>query len=483
MERKPLNVLVLGAGPAGLSVAWNLVQDGHNVIVLEKEPVCGGQSLSFEHDGYRFDLGPHNIHSKHRAILDFLASNLRDEWTERKLRAEIYFRHKRVEYPLVGIQVLKFLPLGTSFMCGVSFAWQRLLSLFQPSFKDDGTYETWVVNRFGRRFYDIFFGPYTQKTWGVKPSELSDIIGKKRIAVKSIVELIKAVFFKTESYHLENFRLIRQCYPKHGVGRISDFFAEGIIKGGGKIITNATVRRISIENTKITEVDYEQGGIITTIKCHGDAESVEEREVISTIPLNELILSIDSNIPLNVRNAASSLDFTSEIFLYLKVTGETIFNVPIFYFAETEFPFNRTYDIRLFSEHMVPKGKNAICLELTCREGDDRWNMSDDEVFESCIAPLEKHGLLDRLRVEGYVVRRLRHAYPLFRVGVEKHLKVLYDYLFTIDNLESFGRQGMFAYANVDDVIWMGFEVAKNLSVKKRMRLHLEELMPTYVNY
>jgi protoporphyrinogen oxidase len=482
MKKSCLNILVLGAGPAGLSAAWNLVQDGHNVTVLEKATVWGGQSLTFEDGGYRFDLGPHNIHSKHRAILDFLACNFHGEWLERKLRAEIYFRRKRIEYPLVGIQVLKFLPLGTSLMCGISFAWQRLMSLFLPSFKDDGTYETWVVNRFGRRFYNIFFGPYTQKTWGIAPSELSDIIGKERIAVRSLTELIKSVFFKKEFYHSENPRLVRQFYPRLGVGRISDFFADGVLKCGGRILTGVNIKSLMLEGSHVVGCSYERKGRNYEINVRGK-DGTGHWEVLSTIPLNELVLSMGEIPPQEVRAAATAMDFTSEVFLYLKIDGELIFNVPLLYFSEMEFPFNRVYDVRSFSADMVPKGKNALCMELTCREGDETWLMPDEQVFEKCIVPLERHGLLDRKRVEGYTVRRLKHAYPLFRVGIQKRLKTIYDYLYTIDNLESFGRQGLFAYANVDDAIWMGFEMAKNLPYQKRMRLHLEELVPDYIKY
>lgn len=476
-----MNVLVLGAGPAGLSAAWNLVQDGHNVTVLEKADVWGGQSLTFEDGGYRFDIGPHNIHSKYRNVLDFLSENLKDDWSERNLRAEIYFRGKRVEYPLVGTQVLKFLPFGTSFLCALSFASRRLMSIFLKQFKDDGTYQTWVVNRFGMRFYDIFFGPYTQKTWGIPPSELSDIICKKRIAVRSLIELIKSVFFKQEFYHPENPRLVRQCYPRLGVGLISDFFADGILKDGGKILTGVNIKNLTLKESRVVGVSYEKEGRICEVNL--DSKDDGAWEVLSTIPLNELILSMRGVPPQEVRAAATAMDFTSEVLLYLKIDGESIFEVPLLYFSEMEFPFNRVYDVRMFSADMVPKGKNALCLELTCREGDSTWLMPDDHVFENCIAPLEKHGLLDRRRVEGYIVRRLRHAYPLFRVGIQKKLKAIYDYLYTIKNLESFGRQGLFAYVNVDDVIWMGFEVAKNLSYQKRMRLHIEELMYSYINY
>lgn len=481
-QKPPLNVLVLGAGPAGLSVAWNLVQDGYNVTVLEKADVWGGQSLTFEDGGYRFDLGPHNIHSKYRSVLDFLSTNLKNEWIERKLWAEIYFRGKRVEYPLVGTQVLRFLPWRTSLICGMSFLWRRILSFFLANFKDDGTYKTFVVNRFGQRFYDIFFGPYTQKTWGINPSELSDVIGKKRIAVRSLSELIKSVFLKKEVYHSENPRLARQCYPRQGVGSISNFFADGILKKGGKIITGANIKSLNLEGSRVVSCSYEREGQNFEINF-SDKDGSGRGEILSTIPLNELILSMGGAPPQEVRLAASALDFTSEVFLYLKIDGESIFDVPLLYFSDMEYPFNRIYDVRSFSADMVPKGKNALCLEITCRKGDEIWNMPDDKIFEDCLAPLEKAGLLERSRIEGYVVRRLAHAYPLFRVGTEKRLKDIYNYLFTIENLESFGRQGMFAYVNVDEVIWMGFELAKSLPYQRRMRLHMEELMPNYINY
>jgi protoporphyrinogen oxidase len=452
------------------------------VIVLEKADVWGGQSLTFEDGGYRFDLGPHNIHSKHRAVLDFLSASLKNEWIERQLWAEIYFRGRRVEYPLVGTQVLRFLPWGTSLMCGMSFIWRRLMSFSLPNFRDDGTYETWVVNRFGRHFYDIFFGPYTQKTWRINPSELSDVIGKKRIAIRSLTELIKSVFLKQEVYHSENPRFIRHCYPSPGVGRISDFFADGILSNGGKIITGADIKSLMLEGSHVVGCSYEREGRNCEINLVS-GDDLGDWEVLSTIPLNELILSMGAAPPPQVHTAANGMDFTSEVFLYLKIDGESIFDVPLLYFSEMEFPFNRAYDVRMFSADMVPKGKNALCLELTCREGDETWLMADDQIFENCIAPLERHGLLDRKRVEGYIVRRLRNAYPLFRVGIQKKLKTIYDYLYTLENLESFGRQGMFAYANVDDVVWMGFEIAKNLPYQKRMRLRLEDLMPHYINY
>lgn len=483
MGHKQLKVVVLGAGPAGLSAAWNLVQDGHQVLVLEKEPVWGGQSLTFTDGEYRFDLGPHNIHSSRLAIIDFVSEQLRGEWFERRLHSEILFRGQRVAYPLVGTQVLRFLPKGTAMLCAISFLWRRIGSLLSSKFEDDGTYETWVINRFGKRFYDIFFGPYTFKTWGIPPAELSDIIAKKRISVRSLTELIKSIIFTSEPHHVEDPRKGRHGYCRHGIGKVSDFFAEGTLAFGAEIFTQACIKTLKFDRNRISSISYELRGKEQTISFDANLGRESPWEVVSTIPLNDLIRSIEGEVPPRVMAAAQSLDFTSEVFLYLKFSTEDVFGVPLLYFSELEYPFTRAYDIGLFSRDMVPKGKNAVCLELTCRFGDSTWTLSDKDVFEKCIEPLTRNGLIDRRHIEGYVVKRLKHAYPLLRVGIQEKLGQIFDFIHSIENLVSVGRQGMFSYANVDEVIWMGFQIAKNLPYQKRMKLRIEDLLPDTMDY
>ena len=446
-----------------------------------REGGCLGRAgLTFERKGFRYDLGPHNIHSRRTSVLSFLSGILGERFVAYNPILQIYFRGRRIAYPLVGLDVLRSIPPWTAAACAASFVATRGLSVFLPGKGDDGTYETWVVNRFGRRFYDIFFGPYSAKVWGIPPRELSEIVAKKRISVRSIGELIRGILVKRESYHPENPRLIRNYYPAGGVGEICDYFAAGIRAAGGEIRTGCSVERLLLKGDTIRAVSYQRDGRVETVETD---EAGEPWQVLSTVPINDLVGMIEGPVPEPVREAAAQLDFTSEVLLYLNLDGEQAFDVHLLYFSESVFPFNRIYDIRLFSPEMVPPGKNALCVEVTCTRGDALWQADARQVFERCMPALESHGLLARSRVEDFHIRRLTHAYPRFRVGYQARVNRILDFVDGLQNLVTFGRQGLFTYSNVDDAIWMGFEVAKSLGYRKRMPLPLRELLPTYIDF
>jgi protoporphyrinogen oxidase len=471
---------VLGGGPAGLCAAWNLALDGHRVLVLEKEPVWGGLAVTFERQGYRYDLGPHNIHSRRESVLRFLKGILGDRLLEYSPVLQIYFRGQRIGYPLIGLEVLRAVPALTAAACGLSFVANRAWSAVSKAYRDDGRYETWVVNRFGRRFYDIFFGPYSAKVWGIPPRELSDIVARKRIVVRSLGELIRSVVVKQESDHPENYRVVRNYYPVGGVGEISDYFVQGIRGAGGEVRTGCAIDRLELEGGVVRSVSWTAGGRRESLET---ADGGEPWQVLSTLPLNELVGMVAGPVPEPVRTAAAEMDFTAEVLLYLNLDGPSAFGVHLLYFSESEFPFNRIYDVGLFSRDMVPAGKNALCVELTCTEGDEMWRKEPAAVVDVVMPSLERHGLLSRSRVEDFHIRRLRHAYPRFRVGYERRVQAILDFVDAVPNLTTFGRQGLFTYANVDDAIWMGFEIAKSLPYRSRMPLPLKEVLPTYIDF
>jgi protoporphyrinogen oxidase len=480
-----MNIVIVGAGPGGLAAAWNAVQDGHHVIVLEKEEYHGGAASTFEKGGFRYDLGPHNFHPSRKSIIKFVRTNFQERLlTLDNPQVKIYFLGKDYNYPL-GPQIFHVLPFFTTFLCGVSFMWQRLLLFLGLATPEDGSYKVWVTNRFGKKFYDIFFGPYTEKTWGFPATELSDTVAIKRIPVKGLSDLIRSLVFNTNPHdpkHSQTHEDMVNVYPKTGIGEISDFFVNEIKKFGGKIFTGCNVNGIAMEGKRVAGIHYSQGGQNKYIDFHQEG-GLEDWAVISTAPITELLLMTQANLPVEVIEAARGLDYSSMVLLYLDINKPDVFGNHLYYFTEDEFPFNRVYDVGLFSRDMVPPGKNAICLEFSCTYKDDIWNSQLDQIFNLAITPLEKHGLLKRTDIESYHTRHLQYAYPRFRVGYKEKLRTIFNYIETVENLDTIGRQGLFSYANVDDVMWMAFQITKHLCYKDRLYLPLEELLPEYIDY
>ena len=445
--------------------------------MLEREPYTGGQSITFEKDGFSYDLGPHNIHSKRDSVLRFLQNMLGEDFVEHEIGAEIFFQNKRIKYPFEGRDIFKAVSLWTTFLFGMSYIYTKTRTTLMGRYPDDGSYRTWIINRFGKKFYDMFFGPYSEKVWGVPPAELSKVIAEKRIAVKGILELVYTVLFKVEQYHPENPRMQKCYYPRHGVGMIQDNLRRGVEKFDGHIVLDAEVKRLKFEDWKISEVNYMKNGV-------GESIIIEENDyVLSTLPLNEMISMIEGPVPEEVKIAAQKLDFTAEVFLYLNVKQQNVFGIPLFYFSEKLFPFNRVYDVGAFSRAMCPQDMNALCFEFTCSSGDKVWNENDESLFHRSVEELEKYGFLKRQDITGYHTRRLAHAYPRFRVGYDQNVKAIFEFVDNTGNLVSFGREGLFAYANIDDCIWMSMEVSKHLPYMNRMPLRMSELLPEYITY
>ncbi|MBF0146997.1 MAG: NAD(P)-binding protein [Magnetococcales bacterium] len=449
-----------------MAAAWTLVQRGHEVTVIEKELHCGGMASTFSRGNFRFDLGPHIVHSPHTYLIECLRRKLGNEFRKHDSVNEVYFNGCRVTYPFSGFGLLKVLSLVTAARCVMSYFSRRIQITFKNIFKDDGSYHTWLVNRFGAYFFDIFFGPYTEKVWGVSTMDLSDIIAKRRIPVRSLHALVRTAITRRSDYHPENSGSLACYYHSQGSGKITEYFHDEILRHDGKIITNAQLRHLTVNGRNIVGVEFfvpEQG--IGTIQETNGEHGEDELIFLSTIPINHLIRYFGESVPEEVRESAARIDYTAMIFLYLELDTTDPLGVDILYFSEKEFPFNRISDVGKFSRDMVPAGRTALCLEITCTEGDAVWHLGDQEIYDMCLGPLERHGFLTRKNVLDYHTRRLTHAYPRFRIGYERHVELLTHYInHSIDNLRTFGRQGLFSYINTDEALLMGFEAADRYS-------------------
>ncbi|MBI5665090.1 MAG: hypothetical protein HZC49_08420 [Nitrospirae bacterium] len=190
---------------------------------------------------------------------------------------------------------------------------------------------------------------------------------------------------------------------------------------------------------------------------------------------------LELDVPKAVKEAASGLDYCSEVLLYFKISHPKVFDTPLTYFSDPNIKFNRVYEVGSFNKEAVPAGKSALCIEYTCNTGDAVWSASPEELYVDAIKVFERFGRLESKSVEGYLVRRISHAYPRFRIGFEERLKTILDYLSTLENVITLGRQGLFCYANVDDVLHMGFRATEMLSTINKKGIDYSELFPKYV--
>jgi protoporphyrinogen oxidase len=203
--------------------------------------------------------------------------------------------------------------------------------------------------------------------------------------------------------------------------------------------------------------------------------------LFSTMPINDFIAAMRFPVPAAVREAAAGLDYCSMSLLYLKVERERVFDVPIVYFSDPAVPFNRIYDVGQFSRECVPEGKTALCIEHTCNEGDAVWQKAPEELAEDALRILGQYGMLSKDDVEGLAIRRLTHSYPRFRVDFEDRMETILNYLSTLENVLTLGRQGLFCYANVDDALHMGFRATEMLRSVRKIGVDYAELFPNHV--
>lgn len=466
--------VVIGAGPAGLCVAWDLATDGVQVRVLEKTNEVGGLALTFQDGEYLFDLGPHNIHTVYRDIYTFLRKMLGEDLRQHYPEVQIFFRDGFVSYPLKGIHVFATLPLWTVIPAGLSFLWARL-KMFIRNPKNDSSFESWIKNRFGNKLYNVYFGPYAEKAWKINASEISSYVAEKRVPILSLTDYIRRLFKKPPKYfHSEDFTLINNYYPRKGVGQITNYLTKGIIENNGSIEKNVEILSFEGNHGRVESIRYNQNGKIKTMPTDF---------LFNTMPINDFIKILKLDVPEEVREAANGLDYCSETLLYLKTSQSEVFDVPLTYFSSPKIKFNRIYDVGAFSRDCVPPGKTALCVEYTCNIGDDVWNATSDELYDYAMSVFEAYGMLYRKDVDGYLVKCITHAYPRFRIGFQKRLKTVLDYLSTLENVVTLGRQGLFCYANVDDVLYMGFRVNEMLHTLRKKGIDYSVLFPRHVAF
>ncbi len=449
-------IVIIGAGIAGLSTAYKLIENNINdIIILESSDKPGGLSKSISNNGFIYDLGPHQIHTENKTVIDFLKQVLKDDLIIEKKKASHWFMGKYLNYPLGINDILFGLPFNVSSSCFLDFCKQRFINIFKE--QNNSSFESWVINNFGKKMYDIYFGPYTQKVWGKHPSKLAAICAQERIAVQNLWDILLSAMSKkvvkfSRHYHLPHSPYQKIFYyPRYGIGQLAEIMSKFITDNGGKIIYNAKVSKIQKDNS--------------SFKIHTeDKQELTSKFVVSTIPVNELynnLSCINGNIH---QKQDASLEFRAITFVFMEINQNKLTDNHWIYFPDKDFLFQRASEFKNFSSATCPPGKTGICFEIPCDYNDNIWNMDDTTLYEKTIDSACKENFIKKEWAIGYTVHHEKYAYPTYSLDYKKNLDIITNYLSKIDKLFTIGRQGRFRYINIDEVMLMGFDVANKLS-------------------
>ncbi len=449
----PGSVVVIGAGPAGLTAAYELGKAGHPCTVVEGTDVVGGISQTVVRDGWRFDIGGHRFFTKVPEVEALWHEILPDEdFMQRPRSSRMYYRGKFYDYPLRPVKALRNLGLIEAIRCALSFLWVRI----RPP-KDQTTLEGYIAANYGWRLYGHFFKTYTEKVWAVPASQISADWGAQRIKGMSlwnaVWEPLRARFAGRRSRAHQVTSLIEEFqYPKLGPGMMWERCQQLVEQQGSKIVFESPV-------TKLTQHD----GRVTSVIAGG--VTYEADHVISSMPFNALLRAMDPPVPADVQAAADALYFRDFLSVALVVAAEKVaWTDNWIYIHEPGVKTMRVQNFGSWSPYMVAEGTNVLGLEYTVTEGDEWWTASDDDLIEKGKAELESLGLMRAADVEaGYVVR-MPKAYPVYDPDYQAHVEVLRRWLEEhTPNVHPVGRNGMHKYNNQDHSMFTAMLTVENI--------------------
>jgi len=446
------NVVIIGAGPAGLTAAFELCRAGVTSTVLEADSVVGGISRTVERDGWRFDIGGHRFFTKVPEVEALWHEILPDEdFLLRPRMSRIFYGGKYFDYPLKAMNALKNLGLIEAIRCVASYAWARV----RPP-KDQTNYEGWLVARFGWRLYRTFFKTYTEKVWGVPVSSMPADWAAQRIKNLSLSSaIINAITPKRNQKEITS--LIEEFqYPKLGPGMMWEACAEQV-EAKGTTVAMKTV---------VTGVKHSNGRAHTVVSESRDGVSTERQadHVISSMPFPALIRAMDPAPPANVLAAANDLQFRDFLTVALVVPEDAGFPDNWIYIHSPAVRVGRIQNFGSWSPFLVKDGRTCLGLEYFVFEGDDLWDSADEDLIALGTKELAVLGLVDPGKVEtGYVVR-MPKAYPTYDEHYRRNVEIMRSWIEEhVPNVHPVGRNGMHKYNNADHSMYTAMLTVENI--------------------
>jgi protoporphyrinogen oxidase len=448
MEHYP--VVIIGAGPAGLTSAYELVKHDVRPLVLESLDKVGGIARTEVYKGYRFDIGGHRFFTKVGEVEQLWYEILGNDFIKVPRLSRIYYRDKFFDYPLSFKSTLSNLGPIFSVLVVWSYIREKIKALIKRP--DPQTFEEWVTHCFGERLYKTFFKTYTEKVWGIPCSKIQAEWAKQRIKGMSLKAAVINLLFKRTNAK----SLIKEFdYPILGPGMMWEKCQELVNQKGGEVRLDTKVIRIERDGNRIKKIVAQHEG--QTYEVTGD-------RFISSMPVTALLARLDPPPPEEVLTAARSLSYRDFLIVSLVVDAEDLFPDNWIYIHSPEVKVGRIQNFKNWSPAMVPdQTKTCLGMEYFCSEGDEIWEMSDTELLDLATKELDSLGLVPAGKVEDGTVIRQKKAYPVYDRDYTRHLEVIREYITTFENLQTVGRNGMHRYNNQDHSMLTALLAAKNI--------------------
>lgn len=442
-------IVVVGAGPAGLTAAYELTKRGVRPDVFDGDTQVGGLARTVVYKNFRFDIGGHRFFTKATAVRELWHELLGKDLLQRPRLSRIYYRGRFFDYPLKALNVVTNLGLITSVAVLVSYARARVSPV-----RPEVSLEDWICNRFGRRLFDMFFKSYTEKVWGIPCSQIGAQWAAQRIkglslwtAVLSMLGVGREGQIKTLIHEFE--------YPRLGPGMMWEECRDRVVAAGGRVTLDSRVVALRHDGERVhTAVIEDRSG----------RREQPVSQVISTMPVRHLVRALIPAAPDAVRAAAERLKYRDFLTVALIVDQEHVFPDNWIYIHEPSVRVGRVQNFKNWSPEMVPDTRQTcLGLEYFCSEGDDLWRMSDQALIDLAKREIVAIGLVRPGSVTDATVLRVFKAYPVYDDGYLEALTTIREWLKRFANLQLVGRNGMHKYNNQDHSMLTAMLAVRNL--------------------
>jgi protoporphyrinogen oxidase len=454
--RKP-QVVILGAGPAGMSAAWRLTKLGYPVTVLERDGAVGGMGQTITVGDYSVDFGPHTFHIRETPESKEILNTIRPFFGEDPLTlvrgTRVLLRGKEYVYPLEMLQVLFGVNPLLSALILFDYSMATLKSFFAPA-KTEDSFEEWGVRNLGRTLYDLCFGIYSSRVWGLPTSQISSKQAQRvaKLNLKNIILRTFGIKADPATYFTKYF------YPRKGISTLYDGMAREVTAAGNTVLLNAPAVRVERTGDKVSRVVY---------RTATGEQSIECDILLSTLPLPALVGMVSPALPEPVIANAARLRYRSLKLIYIALKRPRLTDYHWIYLLDDDYRVNRMSEQKNVSPDMVPADRTIVCIELSLWKHEPLWTASAEEIYQIALRDLMKMGYgVTEQDVDTYYVTQIETAYPVYELNFEDHLIPVLEGVHELRNLMTLGRHGLFLNNSMDDNVGLGFQVADHIDAR-----------------